>query len=190
MRKFSQTLAIMPNSIEVKFRFDKFILVVYIMFAHEPHKKGFIMKLNKTWSVLLCFLTFGLAGCSGEVPDNLGVVSGQLAACPDSPNCVSTQATDAEHSMEPLVFTGEVAEAQARILSILEGMERITVITDEPGYIHVEARSRTFRFVDDVEFYFDAEAQLIHFRSASRLGHSDMGVKRNRMQEISDAFQE
>lgn len=190
MRKFSQTLGVVANSIEVKFRFDKFNLVDFVMFAQPPHQKGFIMKLNKTWSVLLCFLTFGLAGCSGERPDNLGVVNGQLAACPDSPNCVSTYATDAEHSIDPLVFTGEVAEAQARILSILEGMERITLITDEPGYVHVEARSRTFRFVDDVEFYFDQEAQLIHFRSASRLGHSDMGVNRNRMQEISEAYQE
>ncbi|MCB0114697.1 MAG: DUF1499 domain-containing protein [Caldilineaceae bacterium] len=148
------------------------------------------MKLGKTWSLLLCLVTFGLAGCSGERPDNLGVVNGQLAACPDSPNCVSTQATDDEHRMDPLAFSGEVAEAQARILSILQGMDRVTLITDEPGYIHAEARSRTFRFVDDVEFHFDTDTQLIHFRSASRLGYSDMGVNRNRMQEIADAFNE
>lgn len=148
------------------------------------------MKFSKTWSLLLCLLTFGLAGCSGQRPDNLGVVDGQLAACPDSPNCVSTQATDDEHRMDALSFTGDAAEAQARLLAILQGMERVTLITDEPGYIHAEARSRTFRFVDDVEFYFDADAQLIHFRSAARLGYGDMGVNRTRMQEISDAFAE
>ncbi len=146
------------------------------------------MKLRKTWSLLLCLLTFGLAGCAGEQPDNLGVTNGQLAACPDSPNCVSTQTGNEEQRMDPLTFTGTVEAAQARILAILGEMERTTVITDEPGYIHAESRSRTFGFVDDVEFYFDADSQLIHFRSAARLGRSDLGVNRARMESIEQAF--
>jgi uncharacterized protein (DUF1499 family) len=90
--------------------------------------------------------------------------------------------------MDPLAYTGSVEEAQAQILAILEGTERVTLVTNEPGYIHAEARSRIFRYVDDVEFYFDESANLIHFRSAARLGQSDLGVNRERMQSIADAF--
>jgi uncharacterized protein (DUF1499 family) len=148
------------------------------------------MKFQKWWSLALCFATLGMVGCSGATPDNLGVENGRLAPCPSSPNCVSTQAEDPEHRIEPLAYTGRVEEAQAQILAILQSMERITVVQNEPGYIHAEARSRIFRFVDDVEFSFDETAQLIHFRSAARLGHGDGGVNRSRMQGIADAFLE
>jgi uncharacterized protein (DUF1499 family) len=148
------------------------------------------MKFQKWWSLALCFATFGTVGCSGNIPDNLGTENGRLAACPSSPNCVSTQAEDDEHKMEPLTYTGRAEEAQAQILAILESMERVTIVRNESGYIHAEARSRLFRFVDDVEFTFDETATLIHFRSASRLGYGDGGVNRNRMQSIADAFAE
>lgn len=146
------------------------------------------MKFRMWWSLALCFATLGTVGCSGTMPANLGVDNGRLAPCPSSPNCVSTQAEDDDHGMEPLVYTGSVEKAQAQILAILEGMERVTIVTNELGYIHAEARSRIFRFVDDVEFYFDESAKLIHFRSAARLGHGDGGVNRSRMQDISRAF--
>jgi uncharacterized protein (DUF1499 family) len=38
--------------------------------------------------------------------------------------------------------------------------------------------------VDDVEFWFDAAAKTIHFRSASRSGYYDFGVNRKRMEEL------
>jgi uncharacterized protein (DUF1499 family) len=148
------------------------------------------MKFQKWWSLALCFATFGMVGCSGNVPDNLGVENGRLAACPSSPNCVSTQAEDDIHKMEPLTYAGSAEEAQARILAILQSMDRVTIVRNEPGYIHAEARSRLFRFVDDVEFALDPAANLIHFRSAARLGYGDGGVNRNRMQSIADAFTE
>lgn len=148
------------------------------------------MKFQKWWSLALCFATLGMAGCSGTTPDNLGVENGRLAPCPSSPNCVSTQAEDPAHSIDPLAYTGSVEEAQTQILAILQSMERVAIVRNEPGYIHAEARSRIFRFVDDVEFTFDETAKLIHFRSAARLGQGDGGVNRNRMQGIVDAFLE
>ena len=35
---------------------------------------------------------------------------------------------------------------------------------------------------------FDDNAKTIHFRSASRIGYSDLGVNRRRMEEIRKAF--
>lgn len=122
-------------------------------------------------------------------PETLGVVNGRLAPCPDSPNCVSTFATDQVHGMQPLAYEGETAVAQAAILAALNRLPRVSIIVNEPGYIHAEARSGIWGFVDDVEYTFDETAGLIHFRSASRLGGSDMGVNRSRMETIRVAYQ-
>jgi uncharacterized protein (DUF1499 family) len=123
-------------------------------------------------------------------PSNLGVTNGRLADCPSSPNCVSTQAGDAEHRMEPIPFTGSSDEAMQRIKTLVAEMPRTKIVTVADNYLHVEFRSAFFRFVDDVEFLVDSETQIIHFRSASRVGHSDLGVNRHRMEQIRKAFSE
>ena len=114
----------------------------------------------------------------------------RFAPCPDSPNCVCTQAppTDKLHAIAPIAYTGDIATAHQRLLRIINTMPRTTVIISEPTYLHVEFRSRLFRFVDDVEFYLDETDQLIHFRSASRLGRGALGVNRQRMEEIRQRF--
>lgn len=140
--------------------------------------------MRKHWSLLLCLLTLGMAGCAGQPPDNLGVRDGRLAPCPESPNCVSSQETDEVHGMEPLAIPLPPERAQELLLEVLQEMPRSKIVTTEPGYVRAEFRSRIFRFVDDVEFYFDKEAGLLHYRSASRLGRSDLGVNRDRMVTI------
>jgi uncharacterized protein (DUF1499 family) len=128
---------------------------------------------------------------SGKRPDNLGVENGKLAPCPESPNCVSTQAdpSDEEHYMAPLSYTTSMEEARARVLDVVRSMSRTRVITEETRYLYVEFSTATLRFVDDVEFFFDEDEKLIHFRSASRLGYSDMGLNRRRMTQIREAFE-
>ena len=121
-------------------------------------------------------------------PVNLGVVNGRLADCPSSPNCVSTQANDAEHRMEPIRFARSPDEAMQRMIDLAAKMPRTNILTVEDTYLHVECRSTFFRFVDDVEFLIDPKEQLIHFRSASRVGYSDLGVNRRRMEQIRKAF--
>ena len=123
-------------------------------------------------------------------PANLGVTDGRLSDCPSSPNCVSTQAGDADHRMEPIPFTGSSDEAMQRIKDLVAEMPRTKIVTVEDNYLHAEFRSAFFRFVDDVEFLIDPEEQLIHFRSASRVGYSDLGVNRRRMEHIRQAFSE
>ena len=121
---------------------------------------------------------------------NLGVVNGRLAGCPSSPNCVSTQTGDADHRMEPIPFTGSSDEAMQRIKDLVAEMPRTKIVTVEDNYLHAECRSAFFRFIDDVEFLIDPKEQIIHFRSASRVGHSDLGVNRRRMERIRKAFDE
>lgn len=128
---------------------------------------------------------------ASPLPAGLGVTAdGRLANCPASPNCVSTFATDAEHGLPALPYDGETAVAHDAILAILRATPRITIITDNPTYIHAEARSALWGFVDDVEFIFDEDASLIHFRSASRLGYGDGGINRARMEKIVAAYKD
>jgi uncharacterized protein (DUF1499 family) len=111
-----------------------------------------------------------------------------LPACPDKPNCVSSQATDPAHSIEPFTYSGSVLDAMRRLRTALKSEQRITVVSEHDGYLHVEARSLVFRFVDDVEFLVDPGHRLIHVRSASRTGYSDLGVNRRRVERIRQAF--
>ena len=89
--------------------------------------------------------------------------------------------------LSPIKYKGTKLEAKETLLKVLESMPRIRVSTNTDSFLHVEFTSRIFGFVDDVEFYFD-ESEMIHFRSASRVGQSDMGVNRDRMNEISRLF--
>ena len=123
-------------------------------------------------------------------PTNLGVTNGRLADCSSSPNCVSTQASDAEHRMEPTPFTGSADEAMQHIEAVVAKMPRTKIVTVQGNYFHAEFRSALFRFVDDVEFLIDPDEQLIHYRSASRVGYSDFGVNRRRMEQIRKAVSE
>lgn len=108
--------------------------------------------------------------------------------CPDSPNCVSSLATDPKQKIEPLQVDGDPAEAWIRLQDVVSGMKGATTVTATDDYLHVEFRSRLFRFVDDVEFQRDSEQGQIEIRSASRKGHSDFGVNRKRSEKIRRLF--
>ncbi len=123
-------------------------------------------------------------------PTNLGVTDGRLKDCPSTPNCVSTQAEDAGHRMEPIPFTRSADQAMQRIKDLVAEMPRTKIVTVEPNYLHVEFRSALLRFVDDVEFLIDSDEQVIHFRSASRVGYSDFCMNRRRMEQIRQVFSE
>ena len=121
-------------------------------------------------------------------PDGLGPRDGRLAPLPSSPNAVSSQSEDASRRVEPLAFSGDPAAALARLRRVVEAMPRTRVVGAEPSYLHVEFTSRVFRFVDDVEFLVDASASRIDVRSASRVGYSDLGANRARVEAIREAF--
>jgi uncharacterized protein (DUF1499 family) len=123
-------------------------------------------------------------------PENLGVVNGRLAPCPDSPNCVSSQADDAKHRIEPIPFAGDPDEAVRRLKTAVGAVPRLRVVAETGDYLHAEATSLLFHFVDDVEFFADRPAKVIHVRSASRAGRSDLGVNRARVERIREAFRE
>ena len=156
--------------------------------------------LKRYWYLFFVpFVLFGvlflvarrLVAQRSELPEAVvarGIVNGRLTACPDSPNCVSTQDTDATHGMDVLPLGADIDAARADINQILREMPGVTFVTVNPDYIHAEFRSPFWGFVDDVEFQFDVENAAIHFRSASRLGYGDMGANRKRMETIREQY--
>jgi uncharacterized protein (DUF1499 family) len=134
--------------------------------------------------------TMAILSFPGQRPSNLGAQNGQLTACPNSPNCVSSQApaADKEHSIAPIAYTGDAKAAIAKLKSLLEGQERTTIVQSSETYFYAECASKLMGFVDDVEFYADDSAKVIQVRSASRLGKSDLGVNRKRIEDIRTKF--
>ncbi|MGD1905507.1 MAG: DUF1499 domain-containing protein [Leptolyngbyaceae cyanobacterium] len=125
---------------------------------------------------------------SGQRPSNIGVNGGKLAACPASPNCVVSQGADDDHDIAPLTFTGDGAAAMATLATVVADQPRNQLIQQTDDYLYFEFSSRLMGFVDDVEFYLDADAGVIQMRAAARLGQSDLGVNRDRLETIRAAF--
>jgi uncharacterized protein (DUF1499 family) len=134
---------------------------------------------------LVVMLMFGLSLLSRRAPD-VGLQNGRLRPCPDSPNCVCSFDTDDEHAIAPLDGGNDPAATFDRLRVLLQSMSRVQVVTDEGNYLHAGFTTPLLRFVDDVEFLLDADAGVIHIRSASRVGHSDLGVNRKRVEQLRE----
>ncbi len=151
-------------------------------------------KLATTFAIVMFVIVSGifsmfLLSFTSSPPADLGVRDGRLAKCPDSPNCVSTQAEDRDHWIAPLTVQKNSENGIDVLKGIVGKLPRTQIIEKSPNYLRAEFRSAFFRFVDDVEFYVETESGHIHFRSASRVGRSDLGVNRARMEQIRSLFQ-
>ena len=116
---------------------------------------------------------------SGKRPDNLGVKDGKLAPCPGTPNCVSSQSDNPQFKIAPLPPV-----SIAEIKKVVEAMERTKIVEERDNYLYAEFTSKIMGYVDDVEFYLDSANNVVQVRSASRLGKSDLGVNRKRVEAI------
>jgi uncharacterized protein (DUF1499 family) len=130
--------------------------------------------MKKSLLALLPFLT----ACAGEPPQNIGVREGRLSPCPESPNCVSSFESDEEHSIAALDAT------LAQIQQVVLALDEANIVEQSSNYMYVEFTSRLMGYVDDVEFLYDSTGNQTHVRSASRLGYSDLGANRKRIEAI------
>ena len=120
------------------------------------------------------------------MPENLGITDGNLAPCPATPNCVSSQVdeSDTSHYIAPLPIRLSIEETHDKLITVLNDLARTTIKTDTPTYIHAINRTFAMGYIDDIEFYIDEANGVVHVRSAARLGASDLGVNRNRIETI------
>ncbi len=147
------------------------------------------LRLLKT-TVPLLILTLFLSACSGSNRiANLGVQGNQLSPCPSSPNCVSSDASDAEHQIASIALKVSPDVAWRAVRDWVSELPRTKVITDRSDYLHAECRSAVFGFVDDLELHLRPTEGVIAVRSAARSGYSDFGVNRQRVEALRTALQ-
>lgn len=131
----------------------------------------------------------------GSAPSDLGVKQGRLKGLSATDNCVSSQADlYPDHpqrkyaSIAPLALRGDGPATMAKLKTMVEGMDGAKIITSAPDYLYAQFTTPLMKYVDDVEFWFDPAAGVIQMRSASRLGKSDLGLNRKRMEAVRAAL--
>jgi len=136
-------------------------------------------------AVVVLFFILGLISKSGKAP---GLIDGKLSQCPDKPNCVCSEQKTASHYIEPLVISENLNfDTVPALKNAIEEMGgRVEVASD--NYIAATYSSALFGFIDDLEVRIDSMQKVMHIRSASRVGHSDMGVNRKRVELLKNLY--
>jgi uncharacterized protein (DUF1499 family) len=111
-----------------------------------------------------------------------------ISNSPSSPNYVSSMATDKDQFLTPWKFNSSLKETKEKLHQIISKMDRSKIVQNHERFIYAVFTSKFFRFKDDLYIYFDTDKQLIHFKSQSRLGHSDLGVNKKRILSIKEKF--
>ena len=131
----------------------------------------------------------------GNAPTDLGVRQGKLKGLSFTDNSVSSQADlYVDHpqrkysSITPLAVRGDGPTTIAQIKSIVEGMDGCALISNAPDYLYAQYTTPLMKYIDDVEFWFDPNNNVIQVRSASRLGKSDLGMNRKRIEVVRAAL--
>ncbi len=125
-----------------------------------------------------------------QTNDMHSVNPGRLADCPATPNCVSSMSLDKKHFIEPISYTGSATRAWQVLVDTVISLPRSKLTEQSEGYLHFEVSSIFFRFTDDVEMMLDPDENEIQIRSASRVGYSDFGVNRRRVEKIRKLFRQ
>ncbi len=139
-----------------------------------------------TLFVILGVILVAFSIASRKQPE-LGLINGQLRPCPVTPNCVCSELQMEGAYIEPLSYTTVAADAWVEIKRVIFETGGV-VITEEADYLRVVYQTPLLRYIDDVELRQDKNKQVIHVRSASRVGQSDFGANRKRVEKIRAAF--
>lgn len=125
---------------------------------------------------------------NSDMPEGLGVTDGLLLPCPDTPNCISTQASpeDVQHYAEPILYKDTVKAVQLKLEKHFLESGNARLVDSRLGYSHIVVESDLFDFQDDLELYFPEADRVMHVRSASRVGYDDLNVNRERVRQIRD----
>jgi len=128
-----------------------------------------------------------ISGCSAVRSEDVG--STRLSSCPESPNCVSTEAQDNRHKIDAFRLKGDFTKNWPEIQNVVAALPRNALIRADKTYFHATFKSRVFQFVDDLELFLDPLSGIISIRSAARTGYWDFGVNRRRVEQLRHELQ-
>ena len=141
------------------------------------------LRLFMMTAIVIVLIGFGVLGQVSQNQENIATYNESqmtLGICPDSPNCVSSfEGPDNSHFIAPLTIT---PDRLAQVHSFFA--KDCTLEKKSLNYRYYTCKSSLFGFVDDIETLFIEETKSLHFRSASRVGRSDLGKNKNRIQEL------
>jgi len=120
----------------------------------------------------------------------LGLIQGQLTECSKNPNCVSSQTTQRSKYIAPINASDTPELTWLMLRDVVDNMPQALLITENEIYRHYQFTTPLMGFIDDVELVFDRTENLIHVKSASRVGQSDMGANRNRVALLRESLDE
>ncbi len=142
---------------------------------------------------ILVLLAGRLGWFSGRQPQGLGVAEGKFKRLPKTPNCVSSQADLWKDSpqcdfarIEPIAVQGDGPATIAKLAALIEAMPGAKLVERKPEYLYAQFTTAMMKYVDDLELWFDPQANAIQVRSASRVGRKDFGVNRARVETIRE----
>ncbi len=113
----------------------------------------------------------------------VGLTNGQLNPCPGTPNCVCSEDGSASFYISPLAFSDSAENAWQLAKQAVVSLGGV-IQAEEEDYLWASYTTKWLRFVDDVELRMDVDNNVIQVRSASRVGRSDFGVNRKRVEMI------
>ncbi len=128
-----------------------------------------------------------ISGCSAVRSEDAG--STHLSSCPESPNCVSTEAQDNRHKIDAFHLKGDLTKNWLEIQRVNAALPRSAVVRADEMSLHATFKSRVFRFVDDLELFLNPSTGIISIRSASQTGYWDFGVNRRRVEQLRHELQ-
>jgi uncharacterized protein (DUF1499 family) len=146
-------------------------------------------KMIKFFIGSLMFVTI-LWGCSGNPAERHNSESSGFLDCPDTPNCVSSLAKNPKYQIEPFRLKKDPEASWDIVKKTVGSLPRTKIVSADNTDIHAECRSLIFRFVDDLSLHLTPSDGIIHLRSASRTGYSDLGVNRRRVENLRKKLQQ
>ncbi|WP_127717074.1 DUF1499 domain-containing protein [Halobacteriovorax sp. HLS] len=104
-------------------------------------------------------------------PTSLKENSSTLMKCTSELNCVKSSILTQENKIQ-------------NIVKVLASKPQYKVVKVEKNYLYFTDQSSIFGFVDDVEFLYEENLKKLHYKSSSRVGKSDLGANKKRIDRI------
>ena len=118
--------------------------------SHRYTERIIPLKRQNTITVLLFLMM--ISGCASDRYGNLGIKNGRLSACPDTPNCVSSQSIKKSDYIDPIHWSQNIPDIKNILFDTINTMKRTRIVSHDKNYLHVEFTSALFRFIMMLSF--------------------------------------
>ena len=117
-----------------------------------------------------------------------GITDGKIAACGEKPNCVSSLSKEADFAIQGFEMAGDSGAKFLELVAALAEEEGVSLVKKTDSYAHLTYQSKIFGFTDDLELHLHPELGKVDVRSSSRVGYSDLGANRKRVEGIREKY--